>query len=360
MERDQTVSRLQALRDLVREHGADAALLSLYENRRYYSGFTGSNGYLLITPDRRVLITDRRYTGQAQAQTQDVEVLEHGADRFALVAQQVSGLGIASLLMESAMPAAEYFELQRLLPSVRMTLAGDAFTDARMVKDEEEIQNIRTAVRLSQEALLETVALCRAGMTEKDLGDELNYRVARKGAEAMSFGTIVAAGERGAMAHGAPTDRPIRAGEMVVVDFGAKWNGYCADLTRTLRFGEISGEQSRVFDLVDRAFDAAFAAVRPNITAGEVEEAHRQVFREAGLEPYALKGLGHGIGLEIHEHPRVVIGSTQKLLPGMVFTIEPGLYLPDRFGVRTEDDVLVTQQGVLNLCSLPHRIDIPQ
>ena len=328
MNREHTNTRLTALEQIIQAHGADAILISLYENRRYYSGFTGSNGYLLITPARRILITDRRYTEQATAQTQDVEVLEHGADRFADIAQKVQELEITALMVESAMPAAEYFALERLLPSVRITLAGTVLVEARMVKDDVEIRNIQTAVRLSQEALLEVAALCKAGMTEKDLGDELNYRVARKGAQTMSFGTIVAAGERGAMAHGEPTTRSIRPGEMVVVDFGAQWNGYCADLTRTLRFGEISDEQSRVFDLVDRAFDAALAAVRPGISAGDVEEAHRQVFREAGLEPYALKGLGHGIGLEIHEHPRVVIGSTQTLMPGMVFTIEPGCTCP--------------------------------
>ena len=358
MKNERMAARLSKLRELIGARGVEAALLSLYENRRYYSGFTGSNGYLIVTADCLTLITDRRYTQQAKDQTQDVRVVEHGADRFNSIARAIEGLGIESILMESAMPVSEYLELRRRLPKARVALAEDALLDIRMVKDEEEIEDIQTAVKHSEQALREVVSCLKAGMTEKDIADELNYRVSRTGAEAMSFGTIVAAGERGALAHGAPTSRPILPGDMVVVDFGAMWNGYCADITRTLLFGDVPEERMRIFQLVDLAFDAAFNAVCPGAVAGDVEEAHRRVFREAGMEDYALKGLGHGIGLEIHEHPRVVIGAKQTLKPGMVFTIEPGLYLPGRCGVRTEDDVLVTADGVLNLCSLPHQIRI--
>ena len=351
-------TRLQALRALLKARELDAALLSLYENRRYFSGFTGSNGYLLITQEAQVLVTDRRYTQQAREQTYGVHIVEHAADRFALIAQEAARLGIGSLLVESQMPAGEYFAMQENLRGISMVLAEDAFVAMRMVKCDAEVQAIRTAVQLSQAALAEVAAQCKAGMTEKDLADELNYRVSRKGAQAMSFGTIVAAGERGALAHGTPPTRVIAPGEMVVVDLGAQWDGYCADLTRTLLFGDVPQERLAVFDLVERAFAAAVAAVKPGVTGGDVEQAHRAVFQTAGMEAYALKGLGHGIGLEIHEHPRIVIGNQQVLQPGMVFTIEPGLYLPGRFGVRTEDDVLVTAQGVENLCSLPHRIAI--
>ena len=358
MGNDGTEARLKALRALLKTKELDAALLSLYENRRYFSGFTGSNGYLLITQDAQVLVTDRRYTQQAREQTAGVRIVEHAADRYALIAQEVRLLGAGSLLVESQMPASEYFALQECLPGIPMQLAEDAFVDMRMVKSDTEVQAIRTAVQLSQQALAMVAAQCRPGMTEKDLADELNYRVSRMGAQAMSFGTIVAAGERGALAHGTPTTRAIAAGEMVVVDFGAQWDGYCADMTRTMLFGDVPQEQLAVFDLVEQAFAAAMAAVRPGVTGGEVDQAHRAVFQAAGMEAYALKGLGHGIGLEIHEHPRIVIASRQVLRPGMVFTVEPGLYLPCRYGVRTEDDVLVTAQGVENLCSLPHRISI--
>ena len=365
MEKARTASRIEALKGLLLEKGLDAALISLYENRRYYSGFTGSNGYLIVTPGigEPVLITDRRYTQQAKEQTRDVRVLEHGADRFELIAREIAARGIQSMLIEGQMPVSEYLELQRRLPLVRLEPAGEALTDLRMIKDGAEIENIKTAVRLSQRALREVADRCRVGMTEKDLADELNYRVSRLGAEAMSFGTIVAAGERGALAHGAPTARPILPGDMVVVDFGAMWDGYCADLTRTLLFGDVPGEQLAIFDLVERAFDAAFEAVKPGAVAGDVEEAHRRVFQDAGMEDYALKGLGHGIGLEIHEHPRVVMDAKQVLKPGMVFTIEPGLYLPGCCGVRTEDDVLVTENGAVNLvdpAALPHRIRIAE
>ena len=353
-------ARLRALRTLLAAQGVDAALLSLYENRRYFSGFTGSNGYLIVTENTLTLITDRRYTQQAEEQTRGVRIIEHGADRFALIAREIQSLGLSSLMIESAMPVSEYFALCDLLPGLRIRQAGEKLLDIRMVKDDEEIDAIRTAVRMSERAFSDVAALCRIGMTEKELADELHDRVSRQGAEAMSFGTIVATGERGALAHGSPTQRRIAAGEMVVIDFGAMWNGYCADLTRTLLFGNVPAECLQTFALVEQAFQAALAAVRPGVSAAEVEEAHRRVFREANMEEYALKGLGHGIGLEIHEHPRVVIAGTHTLQPGMVFTIEPGLYLPGRYGVRTEDDVLVTATGATNLCSLPHRICITQ
>jgi Xaa-Pro aminopeptidase/Xaa-Pro dipeptidase len=365
MEKARTANRIEALKGLLKEKGLDAALISLYENRRYYSLFTGSNGYWIISPGlgEPVLITDRRYTQQAKEQTRDVRVLEHGADRFEPIAREIAARGIQSMLIEGQMPVSEYLELQRRLPHIRLEPAGEALTDLRMIKDGSEIERIKTAVRLSERALREVADRCRMGMTEKDLADELNYRVSRLGAEAMSFGTIVAAGERGALAHGTPTSRPILAGDMVVVDFGAMWDGYCADLTRTLLFGDVPEEQLGIFDLVEHAFAAAFEAVKPGVIAGDVEEAHRRVFRDAGMEDYALKGLGHGIGLEIHEHPRVVIAAKQVMKPGMVFTIEPGLYLPGRCGVRTEDDVLVTQDGAVNLvdsATLPHRIQIAE
>lgn len=352
--------RLARLRALMATQNADAALLTLYENRRYYSNFTGSNGVLIVSGGGLVLVTDRRYTRQAEEQTQGVRIVEHAADRYTLVAGEIKALAARSLLIESNMSVAEYLALGALLPGIPMIPAGDALLDLRMVKDAAEIANIRTAVRLSEQALAEVAAQCKTGMTEKDIADELSYRVSRKGAEAMSFGTIVAAGERGALAHGTPTARRVQTGEMVVVDFGALYNGYCSDLTRTLLFGEVPAERLQTFDVVERAFVAALDAITPGATAAHVDEAHRKVFREAGMEHYALKGLGHGIGLEIHEHPRVVIAGAHVLRAGMVFTVEPGLYIPGSHGVRTEDDVLVVTGGVENLCTLPHHVPIAQ
>ena len=195
-------------------------------------------------------------------------------------------------------------------------------------------------------------------MYEKDLADELHYLVSKEGAEAMSFGTIVGSGARGALAHAFPTSKKIEDGDMVVVDFGVLKDGYCSDMTRTLLFGNVSEEHMRIFNLVQEAQDKAIAAIRPGVMAKDVEDAHRAVFLRENLDDYALRGLGHGIGLQIHECPRIVIGNETVLKPGMIFTVEPGLYFPNDCGVRTEDDVLVTENGVENLSHTPHEIHI--
>ena len=195
-------------------------------------------------------------------------------------------------------------------------------------------------------------------MTEKDVADELHYLVSKEGAEAMSFGTIVGSGPRGALAHAFPTEKKIENGDMVVVDFGVMKDGYCSDMTRTLLFGDVSPEHMRIFNLVRESQQCAFEKIGPGVSSKVVEDAHRVPFFRENLDSYALRGLGHGIGLQIHECPRVQIGRETILRPGMIFTVEPGLYFPGDCGVRIEDDVLVTQSGMENLSHTPYEIHI--
>lgn len=355
-------ARQEALRRYLEEKGADAALISTYENRRYFCGFTGSNGYLVVsrhTP-HTTFVTDKRYTTQAQQQTagQDITLIEHAANRLKLVSEAVQSYAPQTLVIEESMQVGEYNLLVSFLPGVSMLFEGERYLEMRMVKTPEEIATIREAIRCAEagfDALLPRLAI---GMTERELANELHYLVSQQGAEAMSFGTIVGSGPRGALAHAFPTDRVIEDGDMVVVDFGVLKDGYCSDMTRTLLFGSVSPEHKRIFDLVEESRALAVAAVHPGALAREVEDAHRVPFLREGLNDYALKGLGHGIGLEIHECPRIVIGNPTTLAPGMVFTIEPGLYFPDDCGVRIEDDVLVTESGVENLSHTPHEIVI--
>ena len=350
--------RLTSLRKYMADKRLDGALISLYENRRYFSGFTGSNGYLIVTDTSVALVTDKRYTTQAGQQTTDVEIIEHAANRLELVAETVRRLGITSMVMESGVGVGEYFALKEKLEDVSVSFEDEWFLELRMVKNENELRCTREAIRCAEAGFEKLLPCLKAGMSEKDMADELHYLVSKEGAEAMSFGTIVASGPRGALAHGFPTDKIILDGEMVVVDFGVTKDGYCSDMTRTLLFGDVPRQQKNIFDLVQAAQDAAIAAIKPGVLAKDVEEAHRRVFRDAGYEDYALKGLGHGIGLQVHECPRIVIGNETQLVPNMVFTVEPGLYFPGQYGVRTEDDVLVTADGVENLSSTPHEIHI--
>lgn len=351
-------TRIQALRSYLAERKQDAALFTQYENRRYFSGFTGSAGYLIVTDQTVTLVTDKRYTTQAQQQTCGVHIVECGAGRQRLVADTIAKLHINTLVMESDTVCGEYFAIKENLPDVTVTFEQEYFLEMRMVKEPGEIAAIRAAIACAEAGFTKTLACCKIGMTERDLANELHYRVSKEGAEAMSFGTIVASGPRGALPHGIPTDKVIEDGDMVVVDFGAMKDGYCSDITRTLLFGDVPKDQKAIFDLVSESFQLAIDAVRPGALAREVEDAHRVPFLREGVNDYALKGLGHGVGLQIHECPRIVIGNTTVLKPGMVFTIEPGLYYPDAYGVRTENDVLVTETGVQDLCTLPIEMHI--
>lgn len=350
--------RLAGVRRYLREHGLDGALFTSYENRRYYCGFTGSNGYLIVTPEAVSLVTDKRYTTQARQQTVQVEVIEHAANRLALVAQTIRRMGITRMVLESTMTLEDFLPLQEKLGGIPLCFEHEYFLEQRMVKDAGEIACIRAAIAAAEAGFDKLLPRLKIGMTEKDLADELHYLVSKEGAEAMSFGTIVGSGPRGALAHAFPTGRKIENGDMVVVDFGVMKDGYCSDMTRTLLFGDVTPEHMRIFRLVQESQDKAIAAIRPGVLAREVEDAHRAVYLREGLDDYALRGLGHGIGLEIHECPRIVIGNQTVLRPGMVFTVEPGLYFPDDCGVRTEDDVLVTETGVENLSRTPHEIHI--
>lgn len=351
-------NRLAGLKAYLKDHELDGALITSYENRRYFCGFTGSNGYLIVTQDQASLITDKRYTTQAEMQTVDCRVMEYAKDRFQLVAETIKKNGISSLVMESSLTAGEYFTLKEAMGDVKIVLEDEYFLELRMIKDGGEIEAIKNAIRCAEAGFDKLIPRLKIGMTEKDLADELHYLVSKEGAEAMSFGTIVASGPRGAMAHGFPTSKVIENGDMVVVDFGVMYDGYCSDMTRTLLFGDISEDNMRIFNLVKESLKAAEAAVRPGVHSKVVEDAHRAVFLREGLDDFALRGLGHGIGLQIHECPRVQIGKDTVLKPNMVFTIEPGLYFPGRCGVRTEDDVLVTESGVENLSHTPHEIHI--
>ena len=354
--------RRQKLRLLLEERGADAALISSYPNRRYFCGFTGSNGYLAVSRnDQRLLfVTDRRYITQAQQQTQGqgITIIEHASDRMKTVSDALLSFHPQSAIVEESMQLGEFNGLSSCLPDVTLLFEHERYLEMRMVKMPEEISIIREAIRCAEAGFEALLPKLHIGMTERELANELHYLVSLQGAEAMGFGTIVGSGPRGALAHAFPTDREIEPGDMVVVDFGALKDGYCSDMTRTLFFGQVSAEQRRIFDLVGESLTKAFDAVRPGALACEVEDAHRVPFLREGFNEFALKGLGHGIGLEIHESPRIVIGSRTRLEPGMVFTLEPGLYFPQEYGVRIEDDILVTSQGAENLSHTPHEIMI--
>ncbi len=238
------------------------------------------------------------------------------------------------------------FEADHLRELGCVLLPGDdVVMSLRVRKDQDEIRLIRAAAKIVDDALASTIPLLRVGMSELEVAAELEYQMRRLGSAGVPFGTIVGSGPRGALPHGGPTDRKIQQGELVVLDYGARQFGYAADTTRTVAFGEPAADAKRVYGVVKKAQAAAAAAVGPGMAVADIDRIARDMIAEAGLGEYFTHRTGHGLGLDVHEHPSIVQGSDVTLLPGMVFTIEPGVYLPERFGVRIEDDILVTESG---------------
>jgi Xaa-Pro aminopeptidase len=348
------------LRQRLAEAHLDAAFISSFENWRYFSGFTGSHAYLLVSAREQILVTDPRYTEQADGQSPGWQIITHGLDPLPALRQAIEASRAGRVGYETH--KITDFEIRRMretFPEIEWMPMEDIGKQLRAVKSPAEQAAIREAVGIADRALEALLPLLHSGMTEREISVELEYRLARGGSEGPAFGTIVAAGARGAMPHAEPSSRTIAAGDMVVVDFGAIYTGYHSDITRTLWVGEPEARMVEIFHIVEEAQQAALAAIRPGVTAGAVDEAHREVFRRYGVEQYALRGLGHGVGLEIHELPRVVIGGDALIEPGMVFTVEPGLYLPGVGGVRTEDIICVTDDGCDVWTQSPHLLRIP-
>jgi len=357
----ETTQRIEKLRAWLSDQNLDAAYISSYENRRYFSEFTGSNGYLIITPSELVLITDQRYTLQATQQADGYKVVTHLLDPLPTIKDAIDSLSIRTLAYETRkLTDFDIRGYRSALPHIDWVPMEDIGKQLRAVKDAGEQEKLRQAIAIADRAVARLVNIIQPGMTEKEVAIELEYCLAKEGSEGPAFGTIVASGVRGSLPHGGPTDKRIEAGEMVVVDCGAIFQGYHSDITRTIWVGEPTDKMLEIYNIVAEAQKQAFSVIKPGITGGDIDRAHRTVFEQAGVEQYSLRGLGHGVGLEIHEQPRVVIGSQEIIQPGMIFTVEPGLYLPEIGGVRIEDIVLVTENGceVLTACPQTLRVEI--
>ena len=243
--------------------------------------------------------------------------------------------------------------LERYGPGCRLVPAEEALSELRICKDGYEVEQMRRAIGVTEAALRSTMRQVKAGMTELEVAALLKIEMLQAGGEGMSFSPIVVAGPNGASPHATPTDYPIQLGETITVDCGATVGGYAADITRTFAIGELEPELARVYEIVRAANEAGRAAAGPGVPAEEVDRAARAVIRDAGYGEYFIHRTGHGLGLEVHEPPYIVAGNQRPLEPGMTFTVEPGIYLPGRGGVRIEDDVLVTPTGAESLTTFP-------
>jgi Xaa-Pro aminopeptidase len=324
---------------------ASAALITSPPNVRYLTGLASSNAALLLPADGRgVLATDSRYETAARRDCPDLELV---LGRFIepLLAGEMTRRGLRRVAFEShEMTVERHEDLVAKADGVTLLPFGRAVEDLRMVKDATEIELLATACRISSQALADVLPRIRPGLSERALAGELEHRMAELGADRPAFDTIVASGPNGAIPHHAPTERPLRRGDLVTIDFGALYAGYHADMTRTLALGEPAGWQRDLYDLVAAAQRAGMTAARPEAEVRAVDAAARDLISDAGHGQHFQHGLGHGVGLEVHEAPMMGYGRTGKLKAGVPVTIEPGVYLPGRGGVRIED-VLVVGAG---------------
>lgn len=321
-------------------------LVSSPANIRYLTGFTGSNGLALLLPEQAVLFTDPRYGLQAAGEVDCQVRVERGSLSLA-VTKWLQGKRIRRLGCEGAHLSHEAFlALDDHAPArLRLVPTSGIVETRRMVKSPREIDLIRRAVLLNSDALAETIPLIRPGVSEIDLAAEIEYRMRRLGAEKPAFETIVASGSRSALPHANPTPKVLAANELVLIDMGALRDGYCSDMTRMAFLGRPNAKVRRLYGAVLEAQLAAIAAVRAGITAGAIDRAARRVLRGHGLVEALVHSTGHGLGLEIHERPRLGRQDRTRLQAGMAITIEPGVYLQESGGIRIEDTVVVTRNG---------------
>ncbi len=341
-----TGQRLAALRSALVTHGWDAFVVSQPENRRYLSGFTGDAGLLLVTADTALLLTDFRYTEAAARQAPDFEIVRITRGPSTVLAGLLADLGVKSAAFESAhLTVAEFQHWKDASTEVDWTPSQNIVEALRMIKEPAEIETIRRAVRLGDEALAHVLRDLRPSMTERDVAWELEVYMRTHGAEAVSFDLIVGSGPNGAMPHATTSDRRLQEREPIVIDMGALVDGYHSDLTRTVSLGQPDARWIELHDLVQRAQLAVEAVLGPGMTGLQADAIARDVIQSAGLGDVFGHGLGHGVGLAIHEGPRLASTSNDVLKPGMVVTVEPGVYLAGEGGIRIEDMAIITEDG---------------
>lgn len=335
--------------------GIDVLLVTHLPNVRYLCGFTGSSGALAVHSGEAVLFTDGRYTEQARAEVHGARVMIAKGPLLPAVAAWAASRKLRVIGVEADhMTLAARTQLKRALPaSSRLREVSGVVERLRTIKEEEELELIRKAVDLGSSLLDVATQAIRPGVSEVEVAGELEYAARRRGAEAMSFETIVASGKRSALPHGRASGARIPQSGFVVLDFGVIMSGYCSDMTRTVWVGKSSRSDRDLYEAVREAQESAVSAVRAGVTCGEVDHAARSVLRRARLDRFFTHSTGHGVGLEIHEPPRVARGQQEVLEPGTVITVEPGVYLPGRGGVRIEDMVVVRERGCEVLTSAP-------
>ncbi len=355
------MTRLDRARNLLDQHQVDALLVVKAErldspNLRYLTGFTGTTGAVLITPREALLLVDFRYVEQARAEAPELEVVQVPRQASEALAEIVRGREIRRLGFEpDGLTVRQHDELARLLQPAQM-VPVEGVDRLRWVKDPPEVDRIRRAAQVADAAFQHILGFLRPGVSERDVATELEFFMRRHGAEREAFSSIVASGARSSLPHGRASDKLLAAGDFVTVDFGAVVDGYHSDCTRTVVLGRATDRQREIYDLVLRAQTGALQGLRPGLTGKDADALARQIIADAGHGEHFGHGLGHGVGLAIHEGPTLSPREEAVLQAGMVVTVEPGVYLPGWGGVRIEDLVVLTPDGCEVLTRAPKQL----
>jgi Xaa-Pro aminopeptidase len=338
----------------MRSEKLDAILIFGLPNMRYLSGFTGTDGVFLVMEETSFFLTDSRYISQAKKQV-SADTIHCYKNKLKAVADELSSSGCKRVGFDSEVVSVALFEELKALAddSVEWCSLSTQLQPLREVKTKEELVALKSAANLNYQAFEAVQPMIRPGVSELEIARELEFSLKRLGGEANAFDFIVASGVRGALPHGVASEKKLQPGELVTIDFGTRVNGYHSDETVTLAMGPVDRKLRQIFDIVLEAHDSALDAIQPGLKISELDAVAREFISCQGYGEYFGHGLGHGVGLEIHEYPAVSSRSDQSLVAGMVITIEPGIYIEGTGGVRIEDTVVVTEDGFETLTSIP-------
>ncbi|MFQ3549399.1 MAG: Xaa-Pro peptidase family protein [Armatimonadota bacterium] len=340
--------RIYKIIEIINSNGCDSFLVTSIDNIFYLSGFTGSTAALIITENDTYILVDPRYSIQARNECNDIEVVDYtGKSTIDAVSSFINDKNIKSVLCEADNLSVTLFNKLKssLNESISLELSSGVVEKLRMVKDEYEIEKIKSACRIVDDTISKISNTIKVGMTEKEVAILIDYTMRSVGADKAGFDTIAASGHNSACPHASPTDRKLQYGDFLKLDFGAELNRYNSDITRTFVIGKPTDKHKEIYNTVLAAQMKAIEAIKPNISGKEIDDVARNYIAECGYGKNFGHGLGHSIGIEVHDGPGLSQTSDIILQPGMVFTVEPGIYIEGFGGVRIEDDVLVTETG---------------
>lgn len=348
--------RIKKLRKTMELKGLDAVLVIGDPNRNYLSGFTGDESFSIITENKALFITDSRYTQQAKNEVKDYEILEYKGAFPDFFSDTIKKLNVKKVGFEDNVVSYELYSKFASKTQAKLVPLEGIIEEIRLIKDKREIESIRKAAAIADEAFSHMLKFIKGGMSEREIGLELEFTMKRLGAKDLSFPSIVASGVRSSLPHGRATDKIVNNGEFLTLDFGCIFEEYCSDMTRTVAIGEPDDKLKDIYNVVLQAQEDVLKFIKPGVNTKKVDSVARDYIAQKGYGSYFGHGLGHGVGREIHEAPRLSPMSDTILKEGMIVTDEPGIYIPDFGGVRIEDLVLVTENGCEALSKSPKNL----